>query len=134
MLTSVATQFHSVSLFSFDYLKRYSKERALIDLFTGADVTGLLPKYFTIVRGQLFVGVVSLAIVPWKLLSKRLYIAFKRYDTNSYIASGAAFITFLGSYNIFIAPICAVSDPLREIDRLNLTYVIIDHHRRLLLH
>lgn len=36
----------------------------------GADITGLLPRYFTIVRGQLFCGVVSLAIVPWKLLSK----------------------------------------------------------------
>lgn len=35
----------------------------------GADVTGLLPRVFTIVRGQLFCGVVSLAIVPWKLLS-----------------------------------------------------------------
>ncbi len=39
-------------------------------LFSGADVTGLLPKYFTIVRGQLFCGIASLAIVPWKLLSK----------------------------------------------------------------
>lgn len=36
----------------------------------GADVTGLLPKYFTIVRGQLFCGIISLAIVPWKLLSE----------------------------------------------------------------
>jgi NCS1 family nucleobase:cation symporter-1 len=35
----------------------------------GADVTGLAPKVFTIVRGQIFCGVVSLAIIPWKLLS-----------------------------------------------------------------
>lgn len=58
----------------------------------GADITGLLPKVFTIVRGQLFCGLLSLAIVPWKLTT-----------------SGSAFLTFLGSYNIFIAPICSVS-------------------------
>ncbi|CRG91925.1 Uracil permease [Talaromyces islandicus] len=57
----------------------------------GADVTGLLPKVFTIVRGQLFCGVLSLAMVPWKLLT-----------------DGSAFLTFLGSYNIFISPICAI--------------------------
>ncbi|KAI6878748.1 hypothetical protein KC360_g3607 [Hortaea werneckii] len=57
----------------------------------GADVTGLLPKAFTIVRGQLFCGIVSLAIVPWKLTT-----------------DGSAFLKFLGSYNIFISPICAV--------------------------
>ncbi|OAA59758.1 NCS1 nucleoside transporter [Niveomyces insectorum RCEF 264] len=57
----------------------------------GADVTGLLPRVFTIVRGQLFCGLISLAIVPWKL------------ETD-----GAAFLTFLGSYNIFIAPICGI--------------------------
>jgi nucleobase:cation symporter-1, NCS1 family len=57
----------------------------------GADVTGLLPKIFTIVRGQIFCGIVSLAIVPWKLLT-----------------DGSAFLTFLGSYNIFIAPICGI--------------------------
>ncbi|KAF4343145.1 uracil permease [Fusarium beomiforme] len=57
----------------------------------GADVTGLVPKVFTIVRGQIFCGVLSLAIVPWKLLT-----------------SGSAFLVFLGSYNIFISPICAI--------------------------
>lgn len=57
----------------------------------GADVTGLLPRVFKIVRGQLFCGLFSLAIVPWKLLT-----------------DGAGFITFLGSYNIFIAPICGI--------------------------
>lgn len=40
---------------------------------SGADVTGLVPKLFTIVRGQICCGVLSLAIVPWKLLSKTLY-------------------------------------------------------------
>jgi nucleobase:cation symporter-1, NCS1 family len=40
--------------------------------FKGADITGLLPRVFTIVPGQIFCGVVSLAIVPWKLLCKFL--------------------------------------------------------------
>ncbi|KAI5247791.1 hypothetical protein E4T43_01700 [Aureobasidium subglaciale] len=57
----------------------------------GADVTGLFPRIFNIIRGQLFCGIVSLAIVPWKLLT-----------------SGAGFVTFLGSYNIFISPICGI--------------------------
>ncbi|EPE04415.1 allantoin transport [Ophiostoma piceae UAMH 11346] len=57
----------------------------------GADITGLLPRIFKIVRGQLFCGLISLAIVPWKLLT-----------------DGSGFITFLGSYNIFIAPICGI--------------------------
>jgi NCS1 family nucleobase:cation symporter-1 len=43
-----------------------------IESLIGADVTGLLPKVFNIIRGQIFCGVVSLAIVPWKLLSKCL--------------------------------------------------------------
>lgn len=63
----------------------------------GADVTGLLPRVFKIVRGQIFCGVISLAIVPWKLLT-----------------SGSGFITFLCSYNIFIAPICGVRMLLRS--------------------
>ncbi|KAF4501873.1 uracil permease [Fusarium agapanthi] len=57
----------------------------------GADVTGLVPKVFTIVRGQICCGILSLAIVPWKLLT-----------------SGSAFLIFLGSYNCFISPICAI--------------------------
>ena len=57
----------------------------------GADVTGLLPRIFTIIRGQIFCGVVSLAMVPWKLLT-----------------NGSGFLTFLGSYNIFISPICGI--------------------------
>jgi cytosine/uracil/thiamine/allantoin permease len=41
-------------------------------LSPGADVTGLFPRVFNIIRGQLFCGIVSLAIVPWKLLSMSL--------------------------------------------------------------
>jgi NCS1 family nucleobase:cation symporter-1 len=80
---------------------------------TGADVTGLFPRVFNIIRGQLFCGIVSLAIVPWKLLSKwpvLLSWASSRNSDNS-LASGSGFISFLGSYNIFIAPICGVSQP-----------------------
>jgi hypothetical protein len=40
-----------------------------LNIFSGADVTGLFLRFFNIVRGQLFCGIVSLAIVPWKLLS-----------------------------------------------------------------
>jgi cytosine/uracil/thiamine/allantoin permease len=54
---------------------------------TGADVTGLLPKVFTIVRGQLFCGIVSLAIVPWKLLSKTLMDPFLEHQTDHLLQS-----------------------------------------------
>jgi nucleobase:cation symporter-1, NCS1 family len=58
----------------------------------GADMTGLFPKYLTIRRGQILCAILGVAVVPWKL-----------------IASASAFISFLGSYNIFMAPLCAVS-------------------------
>ena len=86
---------------------------------SGADVTGLVPKLFTIVRGQICCGVLSLAIVPWKLLSKTLFyillfsLFICKYQTLTQLtlsaASGSAFLIFLGSYNCFISPICAVS-------------------------
>ena len=47
----------------------FAKSRHTNFYLSGADVTCLQPKIFTIVRGQLFCGLVSLAIVPWKLLS-----------------------------------------------------------------
>ncbi|KAJ7857292.1 NCS1 family nucleobase:cation symporter-1 [Mycena olivaceomarginata] len=58
----------------------------------GADMTGLLPKYLTIVRGQIVVWILGFAIVPWKFLT-----------------SAAKFITFLGSYTILMG---AVLGPL----------------------
>lgn len=48
------------------------------------------------------------------------------------IASGSGFITFLGSYNLFIAPICAVGHPFdmqRRVstDSLGLQIIIVDY-------
>ncbi|KAF1998712.1 NCS1 nucleoside transporter [Amniculicola lignicola CBS 123094] len=57
----------------------------------GADMTGLLPRYLTIRRGQILCAILGVAVVPWKL-----------------IATAQTFLTFLGSYNIFMAPLCAI--------------------------
>ncbi|KAI0167387.1 permease for cytosine/purines, uracil, thiamine, allantoin-domain-containing protein [Pestalotiopsis sp. NC0098] len=57
----------------------------------GADMNGLLPKILTIRRGQVLCAVLSVCFVPWEL-----------------IATAQKFITFLGSYNIFMAPICGI--------------------------
>jgi NCS1 family nucleobase:cation symporter-1 len=54
----------------------YYTSKLLIMILTtslGADVTGLFPRVFNIIRGQLFCGIVSLAVVPWKLLSTCLH-------------------------------------------------------------
>ncbi|KAJ6484366.1 allantoin transport [Mycena vitilis] len=58
----------------------------------GADMTGLIPKYLTIVRGQIVVWILGFAIVPWKFLT-----------------TAAKFITFLGSYTVLMG---AVLGPL----------------------
>ncbi|KAK7953681.1 uracil permease [Apiospora saccharicola] len=55
----------------------------------GADLTGLFPKYMTIKRGQVLCAILGVAVVPWELL-----------------ASAQAFLSFLGSYDIFMAPLC----------------------------
>ncbi|EGV61710.1 hypothetical protein CANTEDRAFT_109310 [Yamadazyma tenuis ATCC 10573] len=59
------------------------------------DITGLLPRYFNIIRGQIVCGFLCWAIVPWKFL-----------------ANATQFLTFLGSYSIFVAPLigCLLSD------------------------
>ncbi|KAH7131795.1 NCS1 nucleoside transporter [Dendryphion nanum] len=57
----------------------------------GADMTGLFPRYLTIRRGQVICAILGVALVPWKL-----------------IATAQTFLTFLGSYNIFMAPLCAI--------------------------
>jgi NCS1 family nucleobase:cation symporter-1 len=74
----------------------------------GADFTGLFPKYFKLVtlrsliytrltsvpsirRGQIACAILSLAVVPWKIQ-----------------ASATTFLTFLGSYVSFIAPLIAI--------------------------
>ncbi|KAF6012099.1 hypothetical protein HII13_001902 [Brettanomyces bruxellensis] len=59
------------------------------------DLAGILPKYFTIVRAQIFVGLFAWAIVPWKFLQ-----------------NAQKFLTFLGSYSIFVGPLlgCLLAD------------------------
>jgi nucleobase:cation symporter-1, NCS1 family len=57
----------------------------------GCDLTGLFPKYFTIVRGQILCNILIWAVVPWLLVN-----------------SAQNFLTFLGSYLCFIAPVLAV--------------------------
>ncbi|KAL2416450.1 Allantoin permease [Exophiala dermatitidis] len=57
----------------------------------GSDMTGLFPKFLTIRRGQIVCSILGIVVMPWKL-----------------IASASAFLSFLGSYNIFMAPLCAV--------------------------
>lgn len=57
----------------------------------GADMTGLFPRFLTIRRGQVLCAILGICVVPWEL-----------------IASAQAFLSFLGSYNIFMAPLCAV--------------------------
>lgn len=60
----------------------------------GADITGLWPKYINIVRGQVLCALLAPLCVPWKI-----------------IASASSFLTFLGSYTVFLMPICGVSGP-----------------------
>ncbi|KAE9582353.1 hypothetical protein CGMCC3_g1675 [Colletotrichum fructicola] len=57
----------------------------------GADMTGLFPRYLTIRRGQIVCAILGIVVLPWKL-----------------IANASAFLSFLGSYNIFMAPLCAI--------------------------
>ncbi|KAL4904097.1 hypothetical protein BDW74DRAFT_185766 [Aspergillus multicolor] len=57
----------------------------------GADMTGLFPRFLTIRRGQVLCAILGICVVPWKLL-----------------ASAGDFLSFLGSYNIFMAPLCAI--------------------------
>ncbi|KAF9889716.1 hypothetical protein FE257_007022 [Aspergillus nanangensis] len=57
----------------------------------GADMTGLFPRVLTIRRGQVLCAVLGVAVLPWQL-----------------IANAEAFLSFLSSYNIFMAPLCAI--------------------------
>ncbi|TVY92104.1 Uracil permease [Lachnellula willkommii] len=57
----------------------------------GSDLTGLFPRYFNIVRGQVLCAVLGLVICPWKLVN-----------------SAAAFITFLGSNVVFLSPLVSI--------------------------
>ena len=57
----------------------------------GADMTGMIPKFLTIRRGQILCAILGIVVQPWQLM-----------------ANASAFLSFLGSYNIFMAPLCAV--------------------------
>jgi NCS1 family nucleobase:cation symporter-1 len=57
----------------------------------GSDSTLLLPRYFTIPRGQFLVEFLAFAICPWKIL-----------------ASALVFTTFLSGYGLFMASVVAV--------------------------
>lgn len=56
----------------------------------GADLTGVFPRWLTIVRGQIICAILAPLLVAWKI-----------------IASATSFLTFLGSYTVFLMPICA---------------------------
>ncbi|KZL77821.1 allantoin transporter, partial [Colletotrichum tofieldiae] len=57
----------------------------------GADVSGLWPRYINIVRGQVICALLAPLCVPWKI-----------------IASASSFLTFLGSYTVFLMPTCGI--------------------------
>ncbi|KAJ5236955.1 hypothetical protein N7489_007046 [Penicillium chrysogenum] len=57
----------------------------------GADMSGLLPRYINIVRGQIICGILGPLLFPWKI-----------------IADAKSFLTFLSSYTVFLMPICGI--------------------------
>ncbi|KAJ5130049.1 uncharacterized protein N7515_006088 [Penicillium bovifimosum] len=57
----------------------------------GADMTGLLPRFINIVRGQVICGLLGPLLFPWKI-----------------IADAKSFLTFLSSYAVFLMPICGI--------------------------
>ncbi|CAK7217000.1 hypothetical protein SCUCBS95973_003003 [Sporothrix curviconia] len=57
----------------------------------GSDLSGLFPRYFNIVRGQILCAVLALATVPWKI-----------------VTSAASFLTFLSSYVCFLSPLVGI--------------------------
>ncbi|TFK88405.1 hypothetical protein K466DRAFT_613800 [Polyporus arcularius HHB13444] len=56
-----------------------------------SDATALLPRYFNLTRGMWFCCIVSLALMPWKIL-----------------ASANGFLAFLDGYGIFMGPTAAI--------------------------
>ncbi|KAL4969789.1 nucleobase cation symporter-1 family protein [Aspergillus stella-maris] len=57
----------------------------------GADLSGLIPRYINIVRGQILCAILAPLCVPWKIIS-----------------SAQSFLTFLGSYTVFLMPTCGI--------------------------
>ncbi|KAJ3848545.1 NCS1 family nucleobase:cation symporter-1 [Lentinula lateritia] len=56
-----------------------------------ADITGLFPRWMTIRRGQVLCALLGLAITPWNFLQ-----------------NATQFLTFLGSYNMFMGSLLAI--------------------------
>ncbi|KAJ3905955.1 NCS1 family nucleobase:cation symporter-1 [Lentinula edodes] len=56
-----------------------------------ADITGLFPRWMTIRRGQVLCSLLGLAITPWNFLQ-----------------NARQFLTFLGSYNMFMGALLAI--------------------------
>ncbi|KAI0739280.1 permease for cytosine/purines, uracil, thiamine, allantoin-domain-containing protein [Daedaleopsis nitida] len=56
-----------------------------------SDITAILPTYFNLTRGMWFCCIVSLALMPWKIL-----------------ASANGFLAFLEGYGIFMGPTAAI--------------------------
>ncbi|GBE85708.1 permease for cytosine/purines, uracil, thiamine, allantoin-domain-containing protein [Sparassis latifolia] len=56
-----------------------------------SDITALVPTFFNLSRGMWFCCLISLALVPWKIL-----------------ASANGFLAFLGGYGIFMGPTAAI--------------------------
>ncbi|CAL5871875.1 uncharacterized protein PFLUO_LOCUS6129 [Penicillium psychrofluorescens] len=57
----------------------------------GADMSGLVPRYINIVRGQIICGLLGPLFFPWKI-----------------IANATSFLTFLSSYTVFLMPVCGI--------------------------
>ncbi len=57
----------------------------------GSDLTGLFPRYFNIIRGQVLCAVLAVATCPWLL-----------------VATAATFLTFLGSNVVFLSPLVSI--------------------------
>ncbi|KAI4723713.1 hypothetical protein E4T49_08562 [Aureobasidium sp. EXF-10728] len=74
----------------------------------GADMTGLFPKFLTIRRGQILCAILGVVVQPWQLMANAS--AFLRYLElmNTLPRTALTLRSFLGSYNIFMAPLCAI--------------------------
>jgi NCS1 family nucleobase:cation symporter-1 len=74
----------------------------------GSDMTGLFPKVLTIRRGQVLCAVLGVVVQPWQLMANAS--AFLRFVTHAKLLRNMLTPenSFLGSYNIFMAPLCAI--------------------------
>lgn len=69
----------------------------------GADWSGVFPKWINIIRGQVICMVFSWAICPWSILTSGAKVSQERS-----IMLISQFITFLGSYTVFMASFMGV--------------------------